>query len=84
MSAFNQPGQSWQEFAASSMAECEKARQLSLQSRSLGNGRWSSGECASCGAIWHEHSLQNALAKGAGECSYCRSPRHDRHRPMEG
>jgi hypothetical protein len=33
------------------------------------------GECAGCGAPWAVHPLQNALAKGADACSYCRRRR---------
>jgi hypothetical protein len=84
MSAFNQPGESWEDFATRSMADCRAANEQmhemgsqpgALLSLGASNARWSSGECSGCGAIWQEHPLQNALAKGAGECSYCRRPR---------
>ena len=37
--------------------------------------RMITGNCEGCGAPWSIHPLQNALAKGANECSYCRRPR---------
>lgn len=64
-----------QQAARAESRELDRMQPGLLKSLSLGNSRWAVGECAGCGAIWHSHPLQNALAKDAGECSYCRRPR---------
>lgn len=82
MSAFNKPGESWQDFAARQQAECERA-QLQPQPGSLAYAalyQTVTKRCEGCGASTTFHPLQNANAKGANECSYCRRPFFDLNR----
>lgn len=65
MSAWSGKGETWRENHAARELELDQLQPASLQYATL------RGTCEGCGAPWVSHSLQNALAKGINDCSYC-------------